>query len=99
MSFASKLVDIVLVEGGFATLLVFLGLAFFAALYFREKDRNRELTDTILKYSEKHTEKFVDVVTTGIEADNRLAITIGHLSATINDIKMRLDSLAPTQRR
>lgn len=101
--FAERLVDIVLNEGGFMALLVFLGLCYFAYLYFAEKRRNRELTNMILDNSKSHADKFVDVVTNGIEADNRLALTISQLTSIITDIKARLDNLAesskPTRRR
>lgn len=88
---AEKLIDIILGQAGFGGMLIFLGLCFFVFMYFREKGRNKELTNLILEHSEKHSDKFVDIVTDGIEADNRLALTISQLTSTITDIKQKLD--------
>lgn len=101
--FAEKLVDVVLTEGGFVAFIIFLGLCWFAYLYFVERARNRELTNMMLEHSRNHADRFVDVVTDGVEADNRLALTISQLTAIITDIKVRLDTMTesnkPTRRR
>lgn len=101
--FAEKLVDVILTEGGFVALIIFLGLCWFAYLYFVERARNRELTNMMLDHSRNHADRFVDVVTGGIEADNRLALTISQLTSIISDIKSRLDVMTdsnkPTRRR
>lgn len=91
-----KLFDTVLQSGGFAALIIFLVGMLFAFLYFKEKNRNRELTDTILQNSEKHATRFADVVTENIESDSKLAVAIGQLTATISDIKHKLELLVDT---
>ena len=101
--FGEKLVDILVVGAGPTALVIFLVGCFFAYLYLREKARNQQLTDVILQNTEDHANKFVTVVTDGIEADNKLAVTISQLASTISDIKSRLDNLVdssrPTHRR
>ena len=95
--FFEKLVDIMLSQGGFGGVLLFLGLCVFVFLYVRERSRNVELTNVILASSEKHADKFVEVVTSGIETDTKLASTISQLTDTIADIKHKLDRIVHTQ--
>lgn len=90
---AEKIIDALLRDAGPSTIVVFLVACLFAYMYFREKIRNNELTDVILMHSERHANKFVDVVTDGIEAEHKLAITMSQLASSITDIKHRLDTL------
>ena len=88
-----RVLTAILDGAGLAALVIFLVGGFFAFLYFRERNRNRQLTDIIITNSEKHADRFVSVVTTGIEADNKLAQSISQLATTIADVKTKMDSL------
>lgn len=91
---AEKLVDIVFSSAGFGALILFLGLTLFVYLYMREKARNRELTDLLLTHTQNHTTRYVEVVTDGIETDNRLTVAINQLSTSISEIRAKLEVLA-----
>lgn len=79
---------------GFAGIFALVGCAYFAYLYFQEKNRNQVLVDNLLRANERHVEKFVTIVAESAEADNRVALAISQLTAVITDIRGRFDALS-----
>lgn len=98
-----KVLDAVIEKTGFETLIILLVAALFAFLYHRERVINKELTTMLLSHSETHAGKFVDVVTSGIETDNRLASAINQLTVSIETIREKIDRIVgsnlPNRRR
>lgn len=91
---AEKIIDNVLLEGGFVTLILFIVCVYFAYLYFNERKRNVALTDQILANTNNHADRFVGMVTDGIEADNRLSLALSQLATIINELKHGIEARA-----